>query len=448
ATGGVTPYTYLWDDPLSQASMTATGLSAGTYNVIVTDSNGCSGTASVTISEPSNLNTSITSTTNVTCGGGCDGEATVGVSGGTTPYTYLWNDPTNQTTATATGLCVGSYEVTVTDADGTSSIESLTIFQPSSISISTSTTDASCGNADGSATAAVTGGVPSYTYAWSSGGNLSSEGGLAAGNYSVTVTDSKGCSEIGMVTIANAGAPTVAMSSTDITCNGLCDGTVLATVTGGTTPYIYSWNDPSTSTNSSAAGLCEGTYTVLITDADGCLTTDSIDVVEPAALMVTTTANPASGGSCDGDITATPSGGTGSYTYTWSDTNSQTSQMAAGLCPGDYLVTVTDANGCTVTASDSVSTLIGIYELNKVAGIKVYPNPADNFISIEVSLSDISAGEIQLYNVHGEMIYRQSVGYGQNSTYVIDLSEYSNGIYFIKLETQHISIVKKVIINK
>jgi len=447
ATGRITPYTYQWDDPLNQITATATGLSAGTYNVLVTDSAGCSSSASITISEPISFNT-IISSTNVVCNGACDGTATVTVSGGTSPYTYQWDDPGSQTNATATGLCVGSYSVTVTDADGNTSMESVTIFQPSAMLLTATATDATCGNFDGSATVGVTGGTPGYAYSWSSGGNLATENNLSLGAYSVTVTDANGCSETAGVTVINSNAPAIAVTSSDVSCNGGNDGSVTVTVTGGTSPYSYQWNDPSSQTTATAAALTAGTYTVTVTDSNGCANIDSAIVNEPVALSATTAVNDATLGACDGDATATASGGTSPYTYLWNDPAAQTTATATGLCAGDYTVTVTDANGCTAIVSDTVGTFIGITEQNLADQFSIYPNPADDFITINIDLSESSEVEIQLHNVVGELVYSSSLGKLQNMKYELNLTEFQNGIYFVKLATLSGSANKKVIINK
>jgi hypothetical protein len=193
ATGGTPPYTYLWDDPASQTTATAVGLSAGTYQVTVTDSQGCIVVESITIVEPAALELTIDSD-DVLCFGESTGSATANVSGGTPDYTYLWSD--GQTTQIATGLAAGTYEVTVTDANGCEITESITITQPEEILLSTATTNANCSDSDdGTATVTATGGTGTYTYLWSNGQTTATAINLAAGNYSVTVTDENGCQE-------------------------------------------------------------------------------------------------------------------------------------------------------------------------------------------------------------------------------------------------------------
>ena len=450
ATGGSAPYVYSWNDPGLQTSATAIGLAAGTYTVLVTDTNGCSGVANVTINEPSNLNTAITSSTDATCVGSCDGKATVNVNGGTAPYIYQWDDPANQTTATAAGLCAGSYNVTVTDADGTSAVESVAIFQPSAILITSSSTDATCGSADGSATVTVTGGVPPYAYLWSSGGTVASESGLIAGNYTVTVTDDNGCSTVdnAVVNADNSGAPAITITSTNITCNGVCDGTATASLSGGTIPFSFLWDDPGTSTNGNALGLCVGTVTLIVTDGNGCIATDSITISEPNDLSAGIATSDATGGQCNGDMTATPSGGTTPYTYLWSDLTNQTSQTATGLCSGIYTVTVTDANGCTAVVGDTVGTILSIALFTDKIDWNIYPNPAHDFITVQVDLAESNEIEIKMYSVLGKLVHYSAMENLQSVNHKINLTEIPNGIYFINLATDAGSITEKIVINK
>ena len=164
ASGGTATYTYLWNDTLAQSTATATGLKAGGYQVTVTDANGCTTSASVTITEPELLTASATGT-DVKCFGGNDGTATALVSGGTVSYTYLWNDTAAQTTATATSLKTGTYLVKITDANGCTATASVTIDEPTQLIVSVTKTDVKCyGGNDGSATVSASGGTVSYTY--------------------------------------------------------------------------------------------------------------------------------------------------------------------------------------------------------------------------------------------------------------------------------------------
>ncbi len=340
--GGTSPYSYSWSN--GGTTQTINNLCAGTYTVTVTDANGCTVQDTVELIDPTPVTISITST-DPSCDGSCDGDATANVSGGTSPYSYSWSN--GGTTQTINNLCAGTYTVTVTDANGCTATESVTLTAPPALSVDFDSTDASCnGSCDGSATANVNGGTSPYSYSWSNGGTTQTINNLCAGTYTVTVTDANGCQFVDSVTISEPSAISISFSSTDASCNGSCDGSATANVSGGTSPYSYSWSNGGTS--QTINNLCAGSYTVTVTDANGCTETDSITINEPAALSSTiTTHAPQCNGGCDGDATVNVSGGTSPYSYSWS--NGGTTQTINNLCAGTYTVTVTDANGCSIT---------------------------------------------------------------------------------------------------
>ena len=203
ATGvGLPTFTFSWA-PGGQTVQNPTNLCPGTHTVTMTDANSCQSTATVLITEPAIL-TSPMSTNAVTCNGNCDGDATSAPSGGTQPYTFAWDTAANsQITGTATNLCPGTYSVTVTDANGCTVVNAVTVTEPNVLTISTSSTPTTCqACTDGSATAVVTGGTPSYSYVWAPGGQTTATASnLGSGSYTVTVTDAQGCTVMDTVTV-------------------------------------------------------------------------------------------------------------------------------------------------------------------------------------------------------------------------------------------------------
>ncbi|SFT87529.1 Por secretion system C-terminal sorting domain-containing protein [Lishizhenia tianjinensis] len=351
-TGGTAPYSYTWDTGANTASIT--GLIAGTYNVGITDANGCIATTSVVITEPAVLVAAATVDANVSCNAGADGAATASATGGTAPYAYLWDN--GATSASITGLAAGTYSVDVTDANGCVSSANITITEPTLLVASTTLdSDVSCnGGTDGGATASATGGTAPYTYAWDNGDITASITNVAAGTYTVTVTDANACTATETITIVE---PTVLVAATTIdmtvSCNGASDGAATASATGGTAPYTYAWDNGETT--AAITGLAAGTYTVTITDANGCTDTETATVTEPAILAVTTTvdANVSCNGGADGGATASVTGGTAPFTYVWD--NGATTATISGLTAGTYNVGVTDANGCIVAGSVTIT---------------------------------------------------------------------------------------------
>ncbi len=284
---GVAPLTYLWDDPGTQTTDTATALDIGVYNVLVTDANGCSQSSSVSIGNVGAPAVDSTSTSAVSCNGGNDGSANISLSGGVPPYTYAWDDPGTQSNSTATGLTAGTYIVSVFGSDSCTTTATVVVTEPSLLTASASGTSASCGANDGQAMAVGAGGTGSYTYLWddSLAQVTDTAINLAAGTYSVTITDANGCTATATAIVANPAAPTVTDSSVNVSCFGAADGEGYLFATGGTPPYTYSWDDPGTQTNANATGLSGGTYTGTVTDALGCIVSITITLTEPPNVL-------------------------------------------------------------------------------------------------------------------------------------------------------------------
>ncbi len=359
AVGGTGAYTYSWDDVSASTTSTVTGLVAGTYNVIVTDAQGCTETVASTITDGAAGTATTVVDNNVSCFGICDGGATVTVVGGTGPFTYLWNN--GETTLSATALCVGTNSVDITDANGCVISVTADITEPAVLTAAiTSSTDPLCNAVcDGTADVTVAGGTTAYTYAWTSGGNTANETAMCAGTETVTVTDANGCSTTADVTLTDPDLLTAAIVGADPLCNGVCDGSADLTTTGGTGALTYLWDDPATTTSEDVAGLCDGTFNVIVTDANGCTATDIVTVTEPTAIILTTSGTDANCGQADGEVCVVAVGGTGAYTYAWNDVGAQTTACASNIVAGTYNVTVTDAQGCSQIASVTINDLAG-----------------------------------------------------------------------------------------
>ena len=251
--GGSGSYTYEWSTSPVQTGSTATGLAAGQYTVTVTETGvaGCEAVAYIEITEPTDLISEIISSSDVSCFGAGDGTALVNATGGTTPYGYEWSD--GQTTAMASNLAPGSYDVTVTDDNDCTSVSVVEIDGPAApLDITTTPaviTDVSCnGGSDGSIDITVTGGTAPYTYAWSSGDNIEDPSTLSAGTYEVTVTDANGCTIVGGT--YEIDEPTEVTASavvdSDPDCEGNTTGEATVTAGGGTPSYSYLWSDGQT----------------------------------------------------------------------------------------------------------------------------------------------------------------------------------------------------------
>ena len=364
--GGIPPYNVLWDDPLAQTTLVANSLCAGTYNVTVTDDNGCIQSASVTIDEPAPF-VMTTSQTDLLCFGDCDATATVNVlSGGTAPYTILWDDPLAQTTFTAIGLCAGTYTAVVTDNNLCDTTLTFIITEPDELIVDAAVIDSSCfGDCNGSAFVSITGGTPPLSFEWFDAATDTPLGvdndtitGLCAGDYYAIVTDANGCStqsiDVTIIELSEIIASIV--STTDATC-ALCDGEAEVTATGGAGGFTFDWTpDPGAGDGTgSVTGLCSGTYVVSILDAAGC--TESITVsIDDIALEVLDldSVDVSCFGLCDGEASASWELLDPPYTLEWFDNVTGISTgifgtPATGLCAGEYLAVLTNASGCVTS---------------------------------------------------------------------------------------------------
>ncbi|MBI5541761.1 MAG: PKD domain-containing protein [Bacteroidia bacterium] len=351
--GGNGPYTYLWPPSASsQVSATAINLSAGSYVVTITDANLCTSTATATITAPSVVTANITGFSNALCNSICNGTATVTAGGGTPAYTYLWSN--GQVVPNSTGLCNGTYSVTVRDANLCSAVTSVTISQPTVLTASTTTVNAHCGHADGTATVTGAGGTPSYTYLWSGGAQVTQTAtNLLPGSYTVTVSDANLCTVIANATVGNTPGGTASISTfTNVSCSGICDGSATVSMGGGTLPYSYNWS--SGGVTSVITNLCAGSYIATVSDANGCTSTATAVISSPTPLTVNITiADVSCAGQCTGILTSVPSGGTPPYSNMWS--NSFAGSVNNNLCAGSYTVTVTDSHTCSVIGTSSIT---------------------------------------------------------------------------------------------
>lgn len=284
---------------------------------------------------------------NPTCENDADGSIDLTVSGGQSPYTYQWGR--GYTTEDISNLQAGTYTVLISDANGCDTTLSFVLQPQSVVGVTVATTGASCGNEDGSATANVTSGTSPYSYSFTSGDTISTAQNLAAGMYNVTVTDVNGCSASSTFTISDSDGPSISINSTEPTCPSDADGAIDLTITGGTSPYTYSWSDGSTTED--LLNLSAGTYDIEVADANGCTAMNSISLTggAPIALGSFTLTNPSCGNS-DGQIAVNATGGNGTLTYQWGvNAGNQTTATATGLGAGGFYLTVTDNNGCAAT---------------------------------------------------------------------------------------------------
>lgn len=351
--GGKPGYSYQWDS--GEKAATAFKLEEGEHLVTVTDKNGCTAVGRINIGrEIAGLNVNVSQTKNIDCAGAKSAEIKAEAVGGKAPFNYKWSD-SSLSGETIKGVAAGSYSVTVSDASGQTATAEIVINEPVALNASAKVNaPASTGNTDGKATVEATGGTGSYKYKWSNGETTQQAIKLGPAEHAVTITDGVGCETIARVTITENILPlTVSLSQkSDVKCAGSMDGSLEASVQGGKGPYQYIWSGGGTATI--ATGLTAGSYEVTVTDVTGATVSENILVKEPKAISLSASVkSPASTGNSDGKATAKASGGTGDLTYNWS--NGETGKDALNLAPGEHTVSVTDMNGCSVSASVNVS---------------------------------------------------------------------------------------------
>lgn len=445
-TGGTPGYTYSWSNTATTEDLT--GLGMGTYTVTVTDTNGCTAIDSFVI------DTGLTTlafngiVTDLICGGDSSGAINIVLLGGSAPFSYMWN--TGDTTQDLTGIGGGTYTITVTDAD-TSIVDSFTVYEPPVLNVNGVITPPTSGSSnDGAVDLTVSGGIPGYTYQWSTSDTTEDISGLGIGMYTVTVTDSIGCMKVLTFDVDTLPELTVVLLASDVTCLNTNNGTIDLTVIGGVPPYTYSWSNSATTEDIS--GLAPGTYTVTVTDS----------VAQTATGSETVGSNPQYPDPIVGPITGPTSAQawttfnysvptTNGSNFDWSANGGMVTAAASNACTiqwnagpdGVVYVGETDANGCYAIDSQEVNILfVGISETHENT-IQVYPNPASDQLTI--ALPDVfSTPGLVIHDVTGRMVTSARI---ESSMHQLMLTNFKSGVYFMTLSTEEGVIRHKFVVE-
>ncbi len=358
--GALGPYTYEWSNGSTDSLLT--NLCAGVYEVTVTGIGGCSATASINLVSPDSLQITFTNIVQVACGGDCSGQVTALVTGGTPPYSYLWDaNAGNATTATIDSMCANIYFITVTDSHGCSLTSMFEITDTSNLQLHIIDSGmVTCyGRCDGWAIAQAFNGYMPYNYTWSTTPpqitNHATD--LCAGIYFVTVTDDSLCSRVRMIEIKQPDSLYIHLiNKSNANCYNECSGSVSISPVGGIPPYHLIWNTNATDTTISQ--LCAGNYSVTLTDANNCIDSLTITIDQPPTMQInlSVTTTLCSVNTNDGSVSLTVSGGVSPYQINWStgDTLFNLDSLASGI----YYYTITDANGCFVNDSVEIAPII------------------------------------------------------------------------------------------
>ena len=357
--GGNSPYTYSWTN--AEAGVSDTVITAGNYTVTVTDAQLCTVTASGTLTVNTGASPVVIneqSLNNEKCFGDANGSIVVNATNGITPYQYSWSD--FETGNTASNLSSGSYAVTATDGGGCTATATFNVTDPTPLNVNATVQNIDCGNVVGSITASGTGGTPAYTYDWSelftgqtfSGATITN---LQPDFYDLTITDANGCMNFAEYEITQSSSLSFTTDSVSVSCFGGNDGSVSVSITNGTPPYFFTWNQGTPTTDSVLNNLSAGPVDILVTDSSNCMVETTIQVNQPAqlAIQLVNSTNVSCNGGSDGSITVTATGGTPGFVFNWN--NAETGTTDTALAAGLYGVLATDTNGCTAAASYNIS---------------------------------------------------------------------------------------------
>ena len=430
-TVGSAPYSYTWSNSANTEDVS--NLSPGVYVLDIVDDNGCVNSEEASITEPEELSSGFESS-QVNCFNGTDGSIDLFIEGGTVPYTYDWNN--GSTDEDLNGIGAGTYEVTISDANGCSLDQQISITEPDSLNVFHTSYDATCNSATGSISVSVSGGTNPYSFSWSDGSTDINLINVVAGIYDLTVTDANGCVNTITDTIGTTSSLTAELSPRDVLCYGDSSGQIAINILTGYAPYTYEWNDGQS--GSTATGLSAGNYSVVITDIFGCQITLNAAINQPDSLYIVLSNSVYSGGynisqygGSDGYINSTVYGGTSPYEYAWFGPQEFTSDDAniSNLGQGAYLLTVVDANGCAANASTRL-TQPAILEMPN--GIS--PNgDKDNEFFVVHGIDAYPDNTIQIFNRWGNLVYEL---YGYNNEWNgenMNGEPLPDGTYFVVL---------------
>ena len=376
-----------------------------------------------------------TASTDVSCSGMCDGEITVTPTIGISPYSYQWDDASMQTSSTASGLCAGTYNVTVVDALNDSAFVSVMLNEPSPIIAQTTGGYVQCAGDINTGIIDITtvGGTGPFSYLWDNGETTTALTGLSLNTYALTITDANSCSNDTSFTIMNPDTLEGELLGADVLCFGESNGNAWFIAAGGVTPYAYNWSNGSTSDSSGA--ITAGLISVTITDNLGCATTIS-DIFTENDSVWYTYAQPTGNGACSGIFEMF--GGQSPFNYLWS--NGDTSSQSCDTL-GFYSITMTDANGCSIIV-DSVQIYTGIEEY-KFYGVSIFPNPTTGIFTVE--LEDNVITNVLIQDITGKEVFSTTIEETQKT---IDISHLKNGNYLLNLSNDKEILTRKLILTK
>ncbi|MCO5279501.1 MAG: SprB repeat-containing protein [Chitinophagales bacterium] len=395
-----------------------TGLAANSYTITIRDDSLCSVTypTPIVVSQPTVLAASVDSSKDASCSGVFDGHLYSSASGGVAPYQYSLNGGPFQISPNFSNIASGFYTLTAIDANGCLATDTVTISNQYTVSANLdSVKNVSCfGGNDGEVYVTLTGGILPYNYSINgiTFQPIPVFTGLTANNYVVTLKDAKGCAAYLTANVSQPGLLSVLIDSVvNSLCNGGSTGGIYTSTAGGTAPYSYVWSNGSLSDD--LINVPANTYNVTVTDSKGCTAVGGASISQPIALAVNVASfgNVLCNGDSSGSVDISVAGGTPPYAFNWS--NGKATEDILNVYAGTYSVTVTDANGCTKTISQTISepSLLGT-----------------SITAVNLSCNGGSNGSIDLTVNGGTLPYNYIWSNGQATQ---DLSNLNGGTYYV-----------------
>jgi hypothetical protein len=422
-TGGAgAPYTFAWSNSATTANIN--NLCAGSYTLTITDVDGNQEITTFQVGTPTAIAANVVATPS-TCATG-DGSIVSTPTGGTGNYTYLWN--TGSTDSLILNASIGTYTVTVTDGSGCTTVASGAVSENGSgLLADLTTTDENCDLMNGSINISMQNGTAPFSYVWNTGANGNVLSNIVAGIYTVTVTDANGCEEVFSDTVSateaviNEGATMVS----DLICAGDGTGSINVIMADGAAPFGFAWSNAAV--GSIISNLSGGTYTVTVTDAAGCTDVATFEINEPDSIVAAADVINAFGGDCNGSISITAFGGSGVLSYQWSHDAGATAATLNELCAGDYSITVTDANGCSVEVTTTIDANLGVSE-EALSTLKLIPNPSQDLVKLHGSLDGIKS--VTLMDMSGRTLRTWTSSLNQ----AFEISAFESGRYIVLIQ--------------
>ncbi len=431
--GGVGNYQFAWNDFSTQKNRT--NLNQGNYNVTITDGNSCTLVESFEILQ--NSISFIPMVQQISCYGKNDGKIDLGLAGNTSDYTIHW-DYNNFATPIIEHLPIGNYSVTITNSLGCSSMESFLITQPNQMIVTSVIDDNRCAEEmKGQIDISVLGGTSPYEFDWSNGKHTTKISNLLSSTYKLTVTDNQQCSLTRSYVIKEPKKISIIGATTPLKCANDNSGSIVIIVSGGIPDYQITIND-NPSTTGLITGLAANDYLVIAKDQNECEATKTYTVTEPSPLKIDISIKNTSVNNNNGSIQVNPSGGTPDYNILWDDgTKGGTIE---NIGKGDYHVLVTDANGCQKDTTITIME-VAIKSISASQKINIYPNPTTGKVYIDLDHGKLES--ITVFSPIGKQIIKK---HNILSDFTLNLSDYSNGVYYFLIQTSTETYAEKVVL--